>query len=230
MTAQKTRGVMRKIGIKLIALAMIILGLAFLTDLSLRPIVETVNAYECKAAVTSIINNAVGAELEREDVDYSRLVNLTTNDGGDVISVESNVVGINRLKNCIAKRIERELSRMPASDIEIPIGTLTGVQLLHGKGFPIGMTIKPMGYATTSIISEFTEAGINQTRHRIVVQIQTDVDAIVPGFATQVSISTDIVAAETIIVGRVPEAYTHVVSTSSELVGTLEDYGATLPD
>lgn len=230
MTARRPRSILRRIGIKLIASAMIILGLAVIADLRLRPVVETVNGYECHSAVTSVINSAVGAELEREDVEYSRLVNLTTNSEGEVISVESNVVGINRLKNSIAQRIERELSRMQSRNIEIPIGTLTGVQMLHGRGFSVGMTIKPMGYVTTSIISEFTDAGINQTRHRIVVQIHADVDALIPGFATQVTVDTDIVAAETVIVGKVPEAYTHVISSNSELVGTLEDYGAVLPD
>ena len=90
------------------------------------------------------------------------------------------------------------------------------------------MSVEPLGYATTTIISEFTQAGINQTLHRIVIQIDAEVDAIIPGYSARVPVSTSIVAAETIIVGRVPEAYTHVVTTSEDLVGSLEDYGATL--
>ena len=226
VTGRKSFG--KKLGTKLIALALILLGLFFLADLRFRPVVETVNAYECHSAVTNIINDAVMAELEREGADYSRLVNLTTNAEGEIISLESNVMSINRLKTGVSSRIERELERISAIGIDIPIGTLVGIELLHGRGFSVGMSVEPLGYATTTIISEFTQAGINQTLHRIVIQIDAEVDAIIPGYSARVPVSTSIVAAETIIVGRVPEAYTHVVTTSEDLVGSLEDYGATL--
>ncbi len=177
-----------------------------------------------------LINDAVMAEIERENTDYSKLVTLSTNSEGEVISLESNVMNINRLKTGVAQRVEREIDRISAIDIQIPIGTLAGIQLLHGKGFNIGMSVKPVGYAMTTIISEFSSAGINQTRHRMIVRIEATVDAVIPGFSTKVPISTDIVAAETIIVGRVPDAYTHVVASDNDLVGLLEDYGAGLSD
>lgn len=229
MMTSKTRKFFRRLGIKLIALALILIGLFFIADLSFRPIVETINAYECHERVSRIINGAVLAEIERGGADYSTLVNLTTNNDGEVISVESNVMNINRLKTEVAERIEREIERLSAINIGIPIGTLTGVQFLHGRGFNIGMSVQPIGYATTSIISEFTSAGLNQTLHRIVIEINADVDAIIPGFSTRVPVTTSIVAAETVIVGRVPDAYTHVITDSTDLAGTLNDFGAVLP-
>ena len=215
----------RKLGMKLIAVGMVMTGQLVLMDLSFRPIIETVNAYECHEMVSRVINDAVSAELENEDADYSKLVNLTTNADGEVISLESNVMNINKLKTRIVQRLEREIERLSEIDIQIPIGTLLGIQLLHGKGFSVGMTVQPMGFATASIISEFSEAGLNQTLHRIVIEIKADVDAIIPGFSTRVPVKTTIVAAETVIVGRVPNAYTHVVA-SEKLDGYLNDYGA----
>ena len=103
------------------------------------------------------------------------------------------------------------------------------LQLLHGRGFNVGMSVQPLGYATTSIISEFTSAGINQTLHRIIIEINADVDAIIPGFSTRVPVTTTIVAVETVIVGRVPDAYTHVITESGDLAGPLNDFGAVLP-
>ncbi|MBD5113480.1 MAG: sporulation protein YunB [Ruminococcaceae bacterium] len=222
------RGFLQKLGIKLIALSLIVLGLLFLADLSFRPMVESINAYQCHEMVSKIINDAVLAEIEREGAQYSTLVNLTANAEGEIVSVESNVMNINRLKTEVAERIEREIERMSAVNIEIPIGTLLGLQVLHGKGFNVGMSVVPVGYATTTVISEFTEAGINQTLHRIIIEINADVDALIPGFSTRVPVSTSIIAAETIIVGRVPEAYTHVVTESSDLAGTLNDFGAVI--
>ena len=222
MISDKSRKTLRSLGFKLIAVSLIIMGLAVMADLSLQPIIESVNAYECQLAVSEIITTAVDEELSQEDISYSKLVELTTNTDGEVISVESNVIGINQMKNGISQRLERELHRI--SDIHI--GTLSGIQMLHNKGFDIGMTVEPMGYPKTKIISEFTEAGINQTRHRIIIDITVVADAIIPGYSTTVTVNTSIVAAETIIIGRVPDAYTHVVSGDSDLVGTLEDYEA----
>lgn len=229
MATTKKRVFLKKIGVKLIALGLIMAGGFVMIDLSFRPIVETVNAYECHAAVSEVINQAVLAELEREDTDYSKLVNLTTNAQGEVVSLESNVMNINKLKTEIAARIEREIERLSAVKIQIPIGTLMGIQLLHGKGFDVGVSVKPLGYATTTIISEFENAGINQTLHRIVIRIDANVDAVIPGISTRVPVSTTVVAAETVIVGRVPNAYTHVVTTE-ELGGKIIDYDAVVSE
>ena len=222
----KQRSFLNKLGSKLLALAFILIGLFLLAEASFRPMIESINAYECHELVSDIINDAILSELEKSNVDYSSLVTLTMNGSGEVTSVQSNILNINKLKTNVAERIEREIERLSAVDIQIPIGTLLGLQLLHGKGFNVGMSVTPLGYATTTIISEFTEAGINQTLHRIIIEISADVDAIIPGFETRVPVKTSIVAAETVIVGRVPDAYTHVITQSGELAGTLNDYEA----
>ena len=222
----KRRKFLNKLGLKLIALALILIGVFLIAEASFRPMIEEINAFECHEIVARIINDAVLAELERNGADYSALVTLSMNSEGDVTSVQSNIVNINRLKTNVAERVEREIERLSAVDIQIPIGTLLGIQLFHGRGFSVGMTVEPIGYATTTIISEFTEAGINQTLHRIVIEISADVDALIPGYQTRVPVKTAIVAAETVIVGRVPDAYTHVITQSGDLAGTLNDYGA----
>lgn len=228
MVSDKARRVLRSIGFKLIAVSLILVGLCVIMELSFRPVIETVSANECHLAVSEMINTAVSEELSREDISYTKLVELNTNSDGEIIAAQSNVVNINKLKTGITQRLEAELREMGSSDIGIPVGTLSGISLLHGRGFEVGMAIKPIGYPKTTIISEFTEAGINQTRHRIIIEITVDADAVIPGFSSEISVSTSIIAAETIIVGRVPDAFTHVVSGDNDLVGILQDYGATL--
>lgn len=222
----KSRKFLNKLGLKLIAIALILVGVFLIAEASFRPMIEEINAYECHQNVSRIINDAVLSELEQNGADYSTLVTLDRNEAGEVTSVQSNVVNINKLKTNVNERVEREIERLAAVDIQIPIGTLLGLQLLHGKGFTVGMTVEPLGYATTTIISEFTEAGINQTLHRIIIEISADVDALIPGYETRVPVKTSIVAAETVIVGKVPDAYTHVITESGDLVGTLDDYKA----
>lgn len=221
----KARGFFKRLGLKLIAAGLVAVGLLLLMDLSFRDVIETVNAYECHELVSRVLNEAISNELANEETDYSKLVTLSTNGDGEVISVESNVVNINKLKTGIISRLEREIARLSSYNLEIPIGTLLGIQMLHGKGFKIGMTVEPIGMASASIISEFVSAGINQTLHRIVIEITTSVDSIIPGFSTRVPVTTSVIAAETVIVGRVPNAYTHVIA-SDTISGYLNDYGA----
>lgn len=228
MTQEKAHRRLKRLGIRLIAAAMILVGLGFIADLSFRPVIETVNYNECHSVVSAMINRSISAELEREDISYDKLVQLTRDESGSVCSIETSAVSINRLKNNIAARLEQELDQISDIAIKIPVGTLTGIQLLHGKGFDIGMTVSPQGYAQTAVISEFTEAGLNQTRHRVIIQISVVADAVIPGFSSRVPVTTAIVAAETIIVGKIPDAYTHVVAGDTDLVGLLQDYGAVL--
>ena len=224
--SEKKRIMLRSIGLKLISVSLIFIGLLLLIDLSMRPVIEKVNQYECRTILTDMINSTVLEELQRSDIDYNKLVLLSENHDGEIVSVQSNVMNINLLQSNISARLGRELQHISEIDIGIPVGTLSGLQFFHGHGFDVGMTVKPIGYPVTKIISEFTEAGINQTHHRIIIEIHTMVDAVIPGYSTDVAVSTTIVAAETIIIGRVPDAYTHVVSSSGDLVGMLEDYEA----
>ena len=182
----KSRKFLNKLGLKLIAFALILVGVFLFAEASFRPMIEEINAYECHEAVSRIINDAVLAELDRSGADYSSLVTLSSNGDGEITSVQSNVVNINRLKTNVNERVEREIERLSAMEFRIPVGTL----------------------------------------HRIIIEISADVDALIPGYQTRVPVKTSIVAAETVIVGRVPDAYTHVVTGSGELAGTLNDYGA----
>lgn len=228
MVSVRRSSLFRSVGKKLIAVALFLAGAMVLADLSLSPIIESVTTYECHAALDQLINRSVSDELKQEETEYGKLVELVTGDNGEIISVESNSVNINLLKAGISERMNRELRDFAALEIMIPIGTLTGIQMLHGKGFNVGMTVTPIGYADTRLKSEFTSAGLNQTHHRILVEITVKADAIVLGYSTDVTITTTVVAAETIIVGKVPDAYTHVTSYDDDLMGTLQDYGAQL--
>ncbi|MFQ8600158.1 MAG: sporulation protein YunB [Oscillospiraceae bacterium] len=84
----------------------------------------------------------------------------------------------------------------------------------------------PAGTVNTQIISQFEEAGINQTNHRIYLKIVCTVTGLIPGYPVNVEVENEFCLAETVVVGRVPESYTHVISDDSELISRLNDYGA----
>ncbi len=175
---------------------------------------------------TRIINDAVYNELANEDFGYSELVTVVYNDNGAITSIESNMVNINRLKAKITKSVNDELEYLDSQDLSISLGTISGFSSFYNQGPLIPVTVRPEGYAETSLISAFESAGINQTLHRILVEINVDISAIIPGYTASAIVETQFIVAETVIVGSVPDSYTHVITGSEDLIGTINDYGS----
>lgn len=217
----------KRLGRRLIAIAMIMLGIVFLLDLRVRPIIEKVTAYQSKILATQIINEAVYEEISSEEFDYASFVTIVYDDSNQVSSIKSDMANINRMKTLITQNINCKLEQMKQQELSISFGTITGVHMFYGKGPELCFSVMPEGYVETALLSVFSDAGINQTLHRLVLEVKTDVSPIIPGYTQSVEVKGQFVIAETIIVGDVPDAYTHVISGSSDLIENINDYGAT---
>lgn len=215
-----------RFGLKLIALALIVVGVVFLLDIRFRPIIEQTAAYQSRILATRLINEAVFSELGDDMADYQQLVNVIYSESGTVTSIESNMIGINRLKTFVTKNVNDELATLEQHDLGVSLGTISGIHTLYGQGPIIPVKAAPEGYVETTMISSFQSAGINQTLHRIIIRIDVSVSAIIPGYTTAVDITSDFVIAETVIVGNVPESYTHVISGGTDLISEINDYNA----
>ena len=215
-----------KLGLKLIAFALLLIVILILIDMRVRPIIEKTTIYQSKVLATRIINDAVYNELAIEDFGYNELVTVVYNDNSVITSIESNMVNINRLKAKITKSVNDELEHLDSQDLSISLGTISGFSSFYNQGPLIPVTVRPEGYAETSLISAFESAGINQTLHRILVEINVDISAIIPGYTASAVVETQFIVAETVIVGSVPDSYTHVITGSEDLMGTINDYGS----
>lgn len=216
----------RRIGIKLLAVLLIIAGISVLVDMRVRPIIEKTAAYQSKVLATRIINDTVYSELENGDYGYDELVSVTYNSDNTVSTIESNMVSINRIKARITKSINDELAKIDQHDLSLALGTVSGFTSLYNQGPLIPVRVQPEGYVETALISDFQSAGINQTLHRILLTVNVDISAIIPGYTASATVETTFVIAETVIVGDVPGAYTHVISGSNDLLGIINDYGS----
>lgn len=225
MTGYKKRK-RHKLGLRLIAAALVIIVIAVLVDVRVRPIIEKTTAYQSKILATRIINDAVYSELESGDFDYAKLVSVIYGENNSITAIESNMVNINKLKAKITKSVNDELADINSQDLSISLGTISGFSAFYNQGPLIPVTLRPEGYVETALISAFESAGINQTLHRILVEINVDISAIIPGYTSSAAVKTQFVVAETVIVGSVPEGYTHVISGGEDLMGIINDYGA----
>ncbi len=215
----------KRVLVKLTGLLLLLAGIFLLADIRVRPIIEKTAMYQSKIFATRIINDAVYSQLEDESLDYEKLITVTYSSDNSISSIESNMVNINRLKSKITKCVNDELSHIDENDINISLGTISGLYTFYNQGPLIPVKVQPEGYAETTLISSFESAGINQTLHRIIVEITVDISAIIPGYTSSADVTTQFVIAETVIVGNVPESYTHVISGNEDLISQLNDYG-----
>lgn len=220
----------KAIGKRLVGISLILIGIAILTFVLIRPNIVNVCTYTARATISGLIEETINERLEGKEnqTEYSSLIEVTYSQHGTVTSVKSNTPLINRLKSDLVTSINRSLADNRTDSVSISMGTLSGFPFLQGTGPLVEMRTEPEGYASAVFISEFTDAGINQTRHRIIMRTTVNAVTFIPMYTVETEISTDFLIAETIIVGDIPESYTHVIGASNDVIDKINDYGANI--
>lgn len=213
----------RRAGVFLMALGLGLLVCFFLLDAGLRPVIQSYGANRAKIYAADIVNRAVADVLCQEPTAYDSLVRQVTLSDGTIAAVETDAVAIDQLKTSVIQRV-KGLSQEDPGELKIPVGTLTGVSFLLGRGPDVSIKMQFSPYIYSNITSEFQSAGINQTLHQMMLQVTGEVYILMPGADSTVQVDADFCLAETILVGEVPDAYTHV--TGGELANNIADYGA----
>lgn len=187
-------------------LALVLLALAvILFNQQIRPVMESVTVNRAKARSIEIINSVVLNEIDQNGLSYENLVNINRDADGRVLSITSDITKMNRVKANIIADVQKGLDGMEESGEDIPIGTLIGSHLFHGYGPSLRLRITLTGNVKADFKSTFESTGINQTRHRIFLSVDTSVYSFLPGVSETTDVSTDVLVAETVIVGEVPE-------------------------
>ena len=133
---------------------------------------------------------------------------------------------MSRLQSAVTTSVIESILRFSSQQVTLPAGSLTGNPFFSGRGPEVEIRLIPAGFVQTQMKNVFESAGINQTRHQILLNVRLDIQAVLPGYAIANQVDTDICLAETVIVGLVPGAYTWVSDGTDPLVGMIQDYGA----
>lgn len=211
-----------RILIALAALTLALLALVLTAMSQLRPVLTSLATARVANTVTRIVTAAVNETVYAGDVDYDSLIVLDKDTEGRVVAVKSNMAEFNRLQSAVLVRILERMADVDTRELSIPAGTLTGSPLLAGRGPAIKVRMQSVGSPGARFENEFTSAGINQTRHRILLVVDVSVGILLPGFSTATRVSSEFTVAETVIVGSVPESYTYFHSDRIE--ETAEDF------
>lgn len=190
----------------------------------LRPILEQVATSKVTSTVNRIVAQAIEDSVTSGDIRYEDLVTLDKDNEGRVTVVRSNMAAFNRLQAHILDMILERISQVSARDLSIPVGNLTGLALLAGRGPRIVVRMESVGSSTAWFENDFVSAGINQTRHQIILHVNVSVSILLPGFTTATQVANEVTVAETIIVGEVPDTYTYFGTDAASYREDLKDY------
>jgi len=196
-------------------------------DDRLRLIATNYAKNRAKIVANAVINETVSRYLDENEISYSDLVKINSTGEGRVTSVEFDTVALTKLKAGIITNVQNVISDRELQVLNVPIGTLTGNQYLNNRGPTLHIEFKMSSAVFSKISSAFSSAGINQTLHKITLDIKAEIYFVMPWYRTSGEFETDFLLAETVIVGEVPDAYTNVIEkVGSDLAGDLFDFAA----
>ena len=188
--------------------------------------------YAVSVAETIALNaadEAIVDVLNSNQVSYGDIVTLSQNDEGYVTSLEINVLQINNLKSEISRRMAKIIEEEERYELRIPLGSFFGNSYTNGIGPDIKFNMQITTTCFVDFSHEFKSAGINQVLHIVNVNIDVKGNFVIIGYNKGISASTGAIAAQTVIVGKTPDAFTSVIESPTDNTGGLiNNYGATI--
>ena len=201
-----------------------LLALAIVAMTHLKPVLTSLATARVSNTVNGIVTAAVNETIYSGGVDYDQLISFEKDNEGRITAVHSNMAVCNRLQSEILDLILTRVGQVSARELSIPVGTLTGSALLAGRGPRIKVRMESLGTSEARFENAFTSAGINQTRHQIMLNVDVYVSVLLPGFTTATKVSNSFTVAETVIVGAVPDTYTYFSTDPGTYEEDLKDY------
>ncbi len=170
---------------------------------SIRNLAET----QVRNSTSDLINDAIDQQIITGNIQYDRIVYFEKDLNGRITALKTNMSEVNRLKTAILNLINDEILALDTEDIGIPAGSLLIPEFMSGRGPVIPVQVLSIRNSDASFTSNFTEAGINQTLQQLILDVSVDVTVLVLGQAENFTVSSQVVVAETIIVGQVPDTF-----------------------
>lgn len=176
-------------------------------ELQLRPVLEAMAVAKVKNVVAQTLDAAVAAEISARGVTYGDLITIERDGSGSITALTSDMTAMNELRTGILTAVLTAVEELDPDRLSIPVGNLTGVSFLSGKGFSLPVEITAAGSAHGVFQSQFTGAGINQTRHQLSLEVTAELEILLPGGVVETEVGAQVPVAETVIVGQVPDTY-----------------------
>lgn len=181
---------------------------------SIEPIMEK----QCKTMAKSIATKICNEESSRVMVNYTYddLLNITKDEQGNIKMVTTNMITVNEIISEIPIRIQNQIEKSENNHFSIPLGSFLGINLLSGRGPKVNVKMEVTGSLDTSLRSEFIASGINQTMHKIYLEIECNIIILTPSQTMEEKITNQVLLAEGLIIGDIPSTYYNLEGMKSD--------------
>ena len=190
---------------KIIFIIVIAIVTSYVVILGINPIIDKQCENIAKVVATKISNEEVSFVMK--NYNYEDLCIASKDQNGNITLISTNVVNVNDISSNIALRIQEALNNKNNSIFYIPIGSFLGSKFLSGRGPNVEMKMTTIGNVETSLKSEFISSGINQTLHKIYLEVVCNVIILTPFNSIEEKIVNQVLIAEAVIVGITPNTY-----------------------
>ena len=178
-----------------------------LLEAKLRPVVAEIAAAQARNSMTAVVENAVAAGLAARQVSYSDFVSIQRDERGAITALTTDIARMNLLRAELIAVILEALEEVDVSDVQVPLGSLFDLEPLWAKGPTLKARAMTVGTVRAEFDSQLTSAGVNQTLHRIWMEVTVPMTLLLPGGTVEVPLDIRLCVAETVIVGQVPDTY-----------------------
>lgn len=201
---------------KLIFIVVIIVLLIFTLILvkAISPLFNHLCREKALSTATIITNKVTSIVMTQYQ--YSDFIKIHRNTEDNIKMIQSNISEINNFISKVTEEIQKEINNTQAEDISIRMGSFTGISILAGRGPKVPIKISTVGNINTDVKSEFKNAGINQTLHRLYLNMECEISILTPFNTINEKIINQLIIAENIIVGNIPETYYNLNGITSD--------------
>ena len=197
----------QKWGVFLLLSSLVLLLITINLGQNIIPVMREMAINEANELVTRAMNQAIYDKLQGGSFRYDNLIGLERDNNGNISALTTDMTQINTLQASISNEVLAQVGALSETTMRIPIGNIVGGSFFSGRGPGIPFRVVTLGNPSATFSNEFSTAGINQTKHQIMLDLSIDVHILVPGSQTLEVISTQMLVAETVIVGEVPNMF-----------------------
>lgn len=207
---KRKRKIIKKIGVFSILFIFTIFLVINFVSKRINPVIYSYGEASISKILTESGNEAISNIAV--SIAYDQLINIKYAQDGSISTIQANTEQINKISNILAQSTQNCINSSVSKGLSIPIGTLTGIGFLTGRGYKVKFNIDLIGNVLCHFHTSFSSAGINQTSHKIYVEIIAECFLNLPFESKIISKKLDYLLAESIIIGKIPETYLNVSS------------------
>lgn len=176
-----------------------------LTDAKLRPAIYDLAALEAHAVAAKTVHTAVEEILSKSGVAYSDIVSISRTENGSITGITTDIVKLNLFKSRVTNAVDNAFAEKGSASVSVALGSATGITFLSGCGPYVDVKIGMASSTQSDFENVFESAGINQTQHSVMLNLETQVILTMSGRRVTSNVKTSFCVAQTVIVGSVPD-------------------------